>query len=448
MIPLRKMNRRTALRGMMGGAAVTVGLPILDCFLNENGTAFAATGAPRPVRFGTWFWGCGLNPGRWEPTTVGEFTEFGPELAVLDPFKSKVNVYSGMKTFLDGKPNGVHFSGAICCTTGAVPTDLVPTDHPSFDTVIADTIGQRSRFRSLEVACTGVASHSQSRRGASALNPAEVSPLALYQRVFGDEFIDPNSAEFTPDPKVMVRKSALSVVTDKRKELLKQVGAADRERLDQYFTSLRELEQQLDLQLRKPAPIETCTIPESVTEKEIGTEIETVKENCRLFSKILTHAVACDQTRVINIAFADATSSLRVIGGTQSHHEFTHEEPVDPILGYQPGVAEFNAHIMGSFAGVLADLDGVKEGDGTLLDSMIMFASTDHGYAKVHGLENMPLMSIGSGSGRLNTGLHVNAVGDPVTRVGLTMQQAMGVPIGTWGTLSNETSKTITEVIA
>ncbi len=55
-------TRRNVLRGMMGGAAVSVGLPFLDCFLNTNGTALAATGAPLPVAFGTFFWGCGLNP--------------------------------------------------------------------------------------------------------------------------------------------------------------------------------------------------------------------------------------------------------------------------------------------------------------------------------------------------------------------------------------------------
>ena len=88
---------------MLGGAAVTVGLPLLDCFLNANGTALAATGAPLPVVFGTWFWGCGLNPGRWEPKTVGANYDMNIETAALQPFKDRINVISGMKVFLDGK---------------------------------------------------------------------------------------------------------------------------------------------------------------------------------------------------------------------------------------------------------------------------------------------------------------------------------------------------------
>jgi len=75
-----RVNRRTALRGMLGGAAVNVALPFLDCFLNGNGTALAATGAPLPVRFGTWFWGCGLTPGRWIPDKTGAGYDMKPEL--------------------------------------------------------------------------------------------------------------------------------------------------------------------------------------------------------------------------------------------------------------------------------------------------------------------------------------------------------------------------------
>jgi len=97
MIPLKTINRRRILKGMLGGSAVTVALPLLDCFLNTNGTAFAS-GQALPVCFGTWFWGLGFNPGRWEPATAGKITEFGPELAGLTPYKDKVNVYSGTKS--------------------------------------------------------------------------------------------------------------------------------------------------------------------------------------------------------------------------------------------------------------------------------------------------------------------------------------------------------------
>ena len=67
---MSKTTRRTLLRGMLGGTSVAMALPLLDCFLNDNGTALAA-GRPLPVRFGTWFWGCGIHPEQWNPAKTG-----------------------------------------------------------------------------------------------------------------------------------------------------------------------------------------------------------------------------------------------------------------------------------------------------------------------------------------------------------------------------------------
>jgi len=107
MIPInRMMNRRRILRGMMGGAAVSVGLPFLDCFLNTNGTALA-DGQKLPVVFGTWFWGLGLNPGRWEPAKPGKMDAMNVELQPLAAYKDKMNVFSGILKPLPRAPSMV-----------------------------------------------------------------------------------------------------------------------------------------------------------------------------------------------------------------------------------------------------------------------------------------------------------------------------------------------------
>ena len=203
-----RLSRRRVLRGMMGGTVVTLGLPFLDCFLDANGAALAATGTQLPVCFGTWFYGCGFNPGRWEPRTVGPNYEFGIELQPLSPFKSKINVYSQMTALLDGRPPGAHSVGPAVIVQGTAPPTLEHpmNPEPSIDALIADVIGSRTRFRSLEVSCTGQPQSSHSKRTGSATNPSEVSPLALYTRVFGADFKDPNAADFVPDPAVMVRQ--------------------------------------------------------------------------------------------------------------------------------------------------------------------------------------------------------------------------------------------------
>jgi hypothetical protein len=440
--------RRRVLKGLLNGAAVTVGLPLLDCFLDGHGTALAG-GAPLPVAFGTWFWGCGLNPGRWEPAAAGPNYDMAVELKPLDAFRAKLNVYSGMTAHLDGRPNPPHFMGPAAILTGSVlQGGLVPT-VPSIDTLVADRIGARTRFRSLEVACTGNPANSHSVRAGAVVNPAEISPLALYARVFGPDFKDPNAAEFIPDPAIMVRRSVLSAVGEQSKAFLAGVGASDRVRLEEYFTSLRELEQQLDIELQRPAPLEACTVPDKNNENPVGTVLETALDNHRLFAGILAHALACGQTRVFNVAFSEGLSPIRLAGEANTQHLFTHEDPVDAALGYQPNVAKFIAPIMGGFATLLAALDGVREGDGTLLDRTLVFAVTDHGFAKIHTLDNIPMMTAGAAGGGLKTGIHVAAAkGDPVSRVGLTVQQALGVPVSAWGTGSNQTDKTITEILA
>ena len=225
MSAMKSLSRRSVLKGVLGGAAVSVSLPLLECFLNENGTAFAATGQALPPCFGTWFWGLGLTPGHWVPAKTGTGYELPEHIGVLKPIQGKLNLFSGTQVFLDGKVNQNHFSGAQCQMTGMV--SRTGSEYTtSLDTIIGNQIGKRTRFRSIEVSCDGDRRATWSARGSNGMNPSEVSPLALYTRIFGPDFKDPNAADFTPDPQVMVRKSVLSGVSEQRKALLGPVRFA------------------------------------------------------------------------------------------------------------------------------------------------------------------------------------------------------------------------------
>jgi hypothetical protein len=366
-----------------------------------------------------------------------------PELEALAPFKHKINLYSGLQVFLDGKPLVVH--NGVGVMQGGVPA--VSAALPSIDSLIADVIGTRTRFRSLEVACDGRANSSYSRRSGSVVNPAEVSPAALYTRIFGPEFKDPNAAEFTPDPRVMVKRSALSAIADQRLDFTRKLGAADKARLDEYFTSLRELEQKLDLELQKPAPLAACTVPGRDQDVTLGSVVEDTLSNHKLFAQLLAHALACGQTRVINVVLSPGVSIIQKAGNAMNHHMYSHEESVDPSLGYQPNFTFFVLRCVDAFRDFLTAVDGIREGDKTLLDRMLIYGGTDTGFAKVHSVENVPMITAGAAGGRIKTGIHVAARGDSLTRVGLTAQQAMGVATGSWGTLSNQTARPFSEVM-
>ena len=98
---MKELTRRRFLRGSVGGAAIAVGLPLLDIFLSNNGDALAS-GGPLPVRFGTWFWGCGMNPPRWDPKQIGTEWELTPELEPLAHLRDDFSVISGSSVSVRG----------------------------------------------------------------------------------------------------------------------------------------------------------------------------------------------------------------------------------------------------------------------------------------------------------------------------------------------------------
>jgi hypothetical protein len=442
------LNRRRVLRGMMAGGAVSVGLPILDCMLNGNGTAFAATGKELPTRFATWFWALGFGENDWTPKASGKDYELPMAMEALKPLKSRMNFFTGAEVFLEGKVNETHFTGAQGLMTGKVTNQREYSG--SIDTLIADHIGAATRFKSLEVTCAGDPKATWSAPEGAPKKLSEVSPFGLYARIFGDEFKDPNAAEFKPDPEVMVRKSALSAVTDQRQALMKRLGAADKAKLDHYFDSLRSLETMLDVQLQKPEPLPACSKPAQFA-KEDHQAVTLVAEGMErhdLFAKIFAHALACGQTRVVNLTITEGMSGLRLPGQTASHHTLTHEEPVDPEVGYQKGCAVFQKIYMKGLYDFAMEMDSIKEGDRSLLDRMLIFAFTDHGAPRLHSVRNMPQILIGGANGRHKTGMHISRPSDQATRVSLTAQQIMGVPVAAWGAGGNRVSTPITEVMA
>lgn len=438
------ISRRTLLRGMLGGAAVSLGLPLLECFLNGNGTALAE-GAPLPLRFGTWFWGCGMNPDRWVPSEEGDTFTLPPELEALADVRAHVNVLSGFNVVLDGRPNLPHWTGVMATLSGAVPSVEPEVPAPTLDVLISERLGSATRFRSLELACTGVPGQSYSRASQSIVNASTVSPLELYTRLFGPEFVAPGGGG-APDPRTLLRQSLLSVVREDAQRIEARLGSHDRQRLDQYFTSLRQLENQIERSLNPP-DLAACRKPGAPAGEQLGTDLAQATSTHALLTELLVFALLCDQTRVFNMLFSWGTSELRHPGAETAHHQYTHDELVDPLLGYQPQATSFVHASMEAWAGFVERLATTPEGDGSLLDHCLILAHSESSFAKSHQVTALPVMLAGRAGGRLKTGLHVRGNGEPVTRIGLTVQQVMGLPVGTWGTGSLQVSQPVGAVL-
>lgn len=441
------------MRGLLGGAAVCVGIPTLDQFLNGNGTAWA-DGAKLPVRFGTYFWGLGLTDTpsggtRWVPKKTGHGYEITPELESLKGVKDKVSVFSGFRAIGDGRANIVHWTGHASILSGVAPATSTRFDGATFDTKVADAIGASSRFKVLDVdASMSRKGISYSSRTGGAFSTPETTPLTLYERIFGEGFQDPNSDNWKADPNIMLKQSVLSSITEERKHLMANVGKADQIKLEQYFTSLRDMENQLSVQLERPEKCESCEIPSQPKEPKRAASVDVVNSNTKQMAKLLAMALACNQTRVFNFVHTSGTSETYLPGDSKIYHQITHDEPTDAKLGYQPITSKIAGVVMQGLGDFVNELEAIKEGPGTLLDNTLMMAFSDTGYAKIHSIENIPMFLIGGAGGKHKAGQHVATKGEPVTRVSLTAMQLAGAPVGEFGTGTMKTARPLSEVMA
>ncbi|WP_129646981.1 DUF1552 domain-containing protein [Peristeroidobacter agariperforans] len=448
-----RFDRRSVLKGMLGGSAVYVGLPVLDAFLDTNGTAFAS-GAPLPVRFGTYFWGLGLTDtptggSRWVPTKAGPGYELMPELEALAPLKDKVSVFSGFRAIGDGRANLVHWTGHASILSGIAPASASKFDAPSFDTKVADAIGTSTRFKSIDIdASVSRQPVSYSTRSGSTFASPDATPLALYHRLFGPDFQDPNSDNWKPNPSIMLRQSVLSAVTEQRHALMKGLGKDDQLKMDQYFSSVRDMENQLAVQLQRPEKAQACVVPQAPKDPTRISSVDVVNANTKVMAKLLAMGLACNQSRVFTFVHTSGASETYLAGQSKIYHQITHDEPTDAKLGYQPESSKLAGEVMKGLGVFLAELDAIKEGEGTLLDNSIVLAFSDTGYAKIHAIENIPMFLAGRAGGRHKAGQHVAGKGDSVTRVSLTAMQLAGAPIGEFGVGSMKTTHPIGEVMA
>ena len=258
-------TRRRVLKGGGGRKRHRGRLPILDCLLNTNGTAFAASGCSasrRALGVGSGAWDSVRGTGRPRmpaPTMIFPCS-FNPEA-----LQKKLNLFSGSEVFLDGQANQTHFSGVQGFMTGKVTG--AGDYFSSIDSRIADVIGNGTRFRSIEVACDGDPKASWTARE-SGKQPAEVSPLRSTTRSLA-------LSSRTPTPQISSRTRISSCERacsqGSRKSGRSSSSASERPTVRSSMPTtlhVRALEQRLALQLQKPEPLPSCTKPDAPQEEK------------------------------------------------------------------------------------------------------------------------------------------------------------------------------------
>lgn len=421
------LSRRSFLRGVgLSGAAIHIGLPAFEMLFNANGTAYAAAAdtaaAPIETRFVLWFNGNGIIEKYWIPREDGEGYEMTPSLQPLARFRQDIHVLSGVDNpaaRLPGPGNGHHnsmsglVSGQMFSGRGA--------GGPSVDQVIAQQIGNDSRFRSLQI---GVCQESfgesiqrnMSWAGRDRPLPPEMIPHRLFDRLFGAN---------EPDW-IARKKSILDAVSDEAKSLKSNLGYSDQHRLEEYLASVRSLERSV-----ASLPPEYSRVVEQPAE---GGDLKDWPRIAKLQTDLLVHALASRQTRVASYMLTKCQGLSRFpwLGYTyQRHHEYTHDGVERPEG--QRILRDINRWHVEEFAYFLAKLKSIPEGNGTLLDHTCALFAHEHAEANPHKNSGLAMIAAGHAGG-MKTGCHTRVTGT-VGDLYLTLaEEAVGAPINSFPT--------------
>lgn len=433
-------SRRTVLRGLLGGAAVSVALPALESLAPRR--AYAA-GDVFPVRYVQFFWGNGILPERWIPATTGADYALSDQLQPLAEVQADVTVISGFEVKVANRI--AHLSGpsGLLSGVGGVGEG---DDHtfgaPSLDQRIAAELGGLTAYRSLELGVQPGAK-GLSYTGPSTRNPPISEPIAAFERLFGPSFRAPGESGVI-DPRLALRRSVLDAVTADAADLARRVGAADRARLDQHLSGVRDLEQRIARLSDDPPDFAACVRPEPPPGVPDVDGRPQMAERARIMADLLALSLACDLTRVASIWYSDPLSDVLYPGATAGHHQLTHDEPGD-----QPQVHQIVLAAMTAFADLVRALKAVPEGEGTLLDHLALLGTTDVSYGRTHQIDEFPILLAGGADGRLVHGQHVrSATADNASRVPLTLLRAVGIPAASFGVDAANTDVGVSEVEA
>lgn len=435
------LSRRTILQGL----GVSLALPFLEAMGPRS--AFAAPASGFPNRLGFVFFPNGAIMDKWTPKGEGTGFEFSPTLEPLSKFRDKLNVLSGLmqdNANAKGDGPGDHARSAAAFLTGAHPNKKGEIRvGQSVDQVAAEKIGQLTRLPSLELGTEPNRTAGQCDSGYSCAYSSAISwktestpmakeivPRLAFERMFGGSAEDRKQAA----KRNFYRKSILDAVSGDTAKLQTKVGKSDQRKLDEYFSSVREIEQRIARAVadQSERPIPAIELPAGVPRD--------ADEHIKLMFDILAIAYQTDTTRVATFMLANEGSDrqYRMVEIEEGHHSLSHHqskpEPMEKIQ-------KIDKYLAGRFAAFLEKLDSIQEGDGTLLDhSMIVYGSAI-GDGNAHNHDNLPIVLAGRGHGSITTGRHVVYDRAPLNNLFLSLLDRVDAKVDALGDSSGRLGK-------
>ena len=424
-------SRRTFLRG----AGTAMSLPLLEGMAPVIAEAAGSNGAAVPPRMAFIFFPNGAIQPDWKSSGEGENFELGKSLEPIKKFQKKLNVFSGLTQHhgrANGDGGGDHARNASSFLTGAQPRKTSGSNihvGVSVDQAAASLIGSKTRLPSLELGIdrgrnagncdSGYScaySSNISWKTASTPMAKEINPRLAFERLFGD-----GEESKKQQKRDLYRKSILDLVSEDATTLKKKLGQTDRQKVDEYFTSVRELELRIARSTQEAIEIPDYEVPAGVPG-----DLET---HVRLMYDILLLAFQTDSTRIATFMVGNAGSnrSYPMVGVNDGHHGISHHRDDEKKVR---DIAKIDKYLVSQFAYFLEKLETTREGESNLLENSMILYGSAIADGNRHSHHDLPIVLAGSGGGRLKTGRHMVYPNEtPLNNLFVTMCQQAGAGI-------------------
>ncbi len=421
----QNLSRRTFLKG----TGVALSLPFLDAMFPQRVLADGSKNTP-PRRMVCICTSLGLHAENLFPTTPGRDYALSPYLQTLKDHREEFSVFSGLSHPEQAGRDG-HSSEMTWLTSAKNPGLGGFRNTISLDQYVAEKIGYETRFPSL-IMGTGGGSQSYTRSGV--MISADSSPSRIFAKLFLDGLPGEVQAQMK---KIREGRSIMDVVQEQAKGFARRVGQADRDKLDEYYNSVREMEQRLvksEDWTQKPKPKLEIAPP-----KDIQDERDFIGRTKLLFD-LVPLALQTDSTRLVTILVSGGGKVPLVDGVTIDHHGLSHHGKDPEKLAQLRRVeeAQFEA-----FGGLLGSLKKQREGEARLIDNTMVLFGSNLGNANAHDWRNLPVVF--AGGGFKHGAYHAFNAKDnkPFSNLFVTMLQRMNIETESFGSSSG----TISEII-
>lgn len=424
------ISRRTALKGL----GVSIALPWMESLVPG---ALAQTPARPPRRIAFVYVPNGVNMADWTPSAVGRDFQMARSLEALTPFRNDLLVLSGLtcdKARPNGDGPGDHARAMAAFLTGAQPRKTAGANiraGVSVDQLAAQRVGNATRFPSLEIGCESgpqagncdsgyscAYSSNLSWRSENTPNPKETNPRLVFDRLFSGRV--PNESDRNRAMREHFNQSILDFVREDANRLRSRLGASDLRRLDEYTTSIREVERRIQ---SADAAVTSAAARGMTRPTGIPNEY---RDHMRLFSDILVLAFQADLTRVATFVHANEGSNrpYRHIEVSEGHHDLSHHGNDRAKL---EKISRINRFHIEQFAYMLNRLKSIREGEGTLLDNCMIMYGSGNGDGNAHNHDELPILLAGKAGGSVRAGRHIRyARNTPLCNLYLEMLDRMG----------------------